>query len=61
MASMVHHRQSRGMFQAKWGTEPERWQPGYMNVEQRLPSFILYPYFESDIETLDEQRYMRFG
>lgn len=60
LQSMQYHRQSGSFFVAKWGMNPERWQPGFLDAQQRVNNFIFYPYFEKHIETLKEQMYLAF-
>jgi hypothetical protein len=45
MVSMKYHSLSKLIFEHKWGSHG-------------LPAFIMYPYFEKDIETLQEQKYI---
>ena len=57
--SMIYHSISRNIFNKKWEVNPERWNdPDFSNLEPLIPSFVYYPYFEKDIETLKEQRYL---
>jgi hypothetical protein len=70
MASMVYHQHSLYIFEKKWETRPMDWvvkNKGYVddnymnylkNIEPMIPSFILYPYFEKNIETLREQKFI---
>jgi len=60
MASMKYHRQSFHTYMLKWGRKPEHWPHDYMKTQQMIDNYILYPYFEKNIETLKEQRYMAF-
>jgi len=60
LQSMRYHVQSRGLFFAKWDAQPEKWGPDFRQVAQRLNNFIYYPYFEKNVETLTEQRYLAF-
>lgn len=42
----------------KWGTQDPKWN-GVVNATQPLcDSYMMYPYFEKDVETLKEQRYV---
>lgn len=60
-ASMRFHGNSRFMFTEKWGKSPES---GLGNLGETdklrplIPSYVSYPYFECDVETLAEQKYI---
>lgn len=58
--SMRFHKQSYTFFIVKWGMQPQDWQDGYLDAEQKVNNFIYYPYFENAVETLSEQRYLAF-
>lgn len=58
LASIRNFGQCAAMFTAKWGIQPERWSNPHA-VEQKIDNYILYPYFEGEVETLREQRYLR--
>lgn len=62
MQSMHYHRQSQTVFRAKWGdnTPSEHWGSDFLNSQQRIMNHIYYPYFERDVETLNEQQYLKF-
>lgn len=52
------HSHSKHIYEAKWETNPDN---GFLNIETLKPkmnSFILYPYFEKNIDTLDEQYFI---
>jgi hypothetical protein len=52
------HINSKYIYEAKWESNPDN---GFLNIETIAPkmnSFIMYPYFEKDIETLNEQYYL---
>jgi hypothetical protein len=56
--SSMYHNHSKFIFEAKWETNPDM---GFLNIKSLSPkmnSFVMYPYFEKDIETLDEQYYL---
>ncbi len=61
--SLRYHPVSRSVFEQKWGIYPERW--GATNVLQSpprgplIPGYLYYPYFERDVETLTEQKYVQ--
>lgn len=56
-AATVHHSYNEKLFNLKWGYSPITGFPTEFNVSPQIQSFILYPYFENDIETLSEQNY----
>lgn len=46
------------MWYHKWGDQDPKWR-GVVNATQPLcDSYMMYPYFEKDVETLKEQRYV---
>jgi|688.fasta_scaffold45099_6 hypothetical protein len=52
------HSNSKYIYETKWEANPD---DGFLNIETiepKMNSFIMYPYFEKDIETLDEQYYL---
>lgn len=52
------HNHSRHIFELKWGIPADS---GFSRVNQlssKLNSYIYYPYFEKDVETLKEQNYI---
>jgi hypothetical protein len=60
--SMVHHPHSLNMFYTKWhNIHPQSNALHLVDsnyFSPMIPSFILYPYFEKDIETLDIQKFI---
>lgn len=56
--SKKYHAQSGNIFKMKWGIRSIHWKDEPLPKSPGIPSFIFYPYFEWDIETLDEQRYI---
>ena len=56
--SMKFHPHSRYMYQLKWGINPESGFSNIQNVSPKINSFVLYPYFEKDVETLAEQLFI---
>ena len=57
-ASTHHHKQSDLMFKAKWGIQSHTWDDNTVYAKEKILSFVLYPYFEFAIETLEEQRFL---
>lgn len=53
--SSLFHPHSKHMFKFKWEIDPDRGFKDVVGLTSKTPSFILYPYFEKDIETLNEQ------
>ena len=46
------------LFKAKWGVEPEVWDvPSLLTLKPQISSYLYYPYFEKNIETLEQQNY----
>lgn len=54
-SSSLFHSHSKYMFDFKWEVNPDRGFENIVNLTPKINSFILYPYFEKDIETLKEQ------
>jgi FkbM family methyltransferase len=59
-ASVKFHEHSKFLYEMKWGVDPHLGWDGLnpRDLRLRLPQFIYYPYFEKDVETLDEQKYV---
>lgn len=62
-ASLAYHANSRKIFAAKWGkVHPEQWATRLRNTPiprtPLIPTFMNYPYFELDIDNLDEKGYI---
>ena len=59
-AAINFHTISRRVFEAKWNVHPESWETRLTEVPTQplIPSFMYYPWFELDVETLDEQNYI---
>lgn len=53
--SSKFHNHSKFIYEQKWEINPENAFSNIENVSPKMNSFVLYPYFEKDIETLDEQ------
>jgi hypothetical protein len=58
--SLRYHTVSRKIFDAKWGCHPEQWATRWTTTEKtpRIPTFMNYPYFECDIDNLEEKGYI---
>ena len=60
-ASLQYHTVSRKVFEDKWGVHPEQWEtrlfPNGVPTEPKIHSYMFYPYFELDIEDLDNKKY----
>lgn len=60
--SLIYHRHSEHVFFTKWGVKSMFWDADHIkllkSIEPKIMSFILYPYFEKDVETLREQKYL---
>ena len=56
----LYHEYNLKLFFEKWNKHPENW-PTHntisSNIEPLIKRYMLYPYFEKDIETLDKQKY----
>lgn len=51
----------RDFFMHKWGVRPEKTSVNKMlemKIEPQVPTYMFYPWFERDIETLKEQKYL---
>jgi hypothetical protein len=58
MESMKFHNITYKLFKAKWGVEPEVWDvPSLLTLKPQISSYLYYPYFEKNIETLEQQNY----
>jgi hypothetical protein len=58
MESMKFHNITYRLFKDKWGVEPEVWDvPSLLNIKPQIPAYLYYPYFEKNIETLEQQNY----
>lgn len=61
LASMKYHNITYRLFKSKWGVEPEVWDvPSLLNLKPLIHSYLYYPYFEKNIETLEQQNYQIF-
>jgi len=59
LASMRFHPLSEAVFMHKWGIREAPWTPEHYAVRRSLaPSYIMYPYFEKNIEGLREKNYI---
>lgn len=58
--SKKYHMYSEYIFRNKWKINPQPWLDIDIikSIEPNITSFIYYPYFEKDIDTLKEQKYM---
>lgn len=62
--SIIYHPHSEYIFYTKWNVRPHKWDEQYIKnldyIEPQIPSFIMYPYFEKDIEieTLRQQKFI---
>ncbi len=57
-SSSKFHSHSKHIYEAKWEMNPDS---GFSNIESMTPkmnSFVMYPYFEKDVDTLDEQYFI---
>jgi hypothetical protein len=57
-SSSKFHSHSKHIYEAKWEMNPDG---GFSNIESLTPkmnSFVMYPYFEKDVDTLDEQYFI---
>ena len=53
---------NRKIFYAKWNSDPQNWTK-YISTytpQLHIDRFYTYPYFEKNIKTLNEQRYVHF-
>ena len=61
-AATEYHSYNRALFLQKWGFDPD---PGMSEpfdaLRPLIPAYILYPYFEKHILTLEQQNYFRGG
>lgn len=62
LKSMVFHAHSGHVFTTKWKVRPQWWDLNHINIlksiDPNMMSYIMYPYFEKDVETLREQKYL---
>jgi hypothetical protein len=65
MESHKYHYISRIVFNTKWGVDPvntaesvNTWADSVKKLNPIIPSFMYYPYFEKDVETLNQQNYI---
>lgn len=60
--SLRYHNYSYNVFNKKWQTRTQNWDDCHLNelkkIDPKIMSYVMYPYFEKDIETLNEQRYL---
>lgn len=60
--SLIFHGHSHHVFWTKWGVRPMPWDSNDIQairtIEPKIMSHIFYPYFEKDVETLREQKYL---
>jgi hypothetical protein len=58
--SLNYHPISRKVFEKKWRRYPERWErQGEPPKQPYIDSYMNYPYFEKDVETLTLQKYVQ--
>ena len=59
LESLKYHSQSTSVFVHKWGIPSTNWSKGLpVDAEQRCPNYVMYPYFEKNVQTLREQLYI---
>jgi len=57
--SLNHHEHNKKLFIKKWGINPGAWDSSINNIKfPNIDNYIYYPYFEKDVKTLVEQRYL---
>lgn len=56
--STVFHSHSKYIYEMKWGINPDIGFIHDIYLSPKINSFIMYPYFEKDIETLNLQNYL---
>lgn len=57
--SIKFHALAEAIFKHKWGLSDTHWTADHFSVRNPLvPSYIMYPYFEKDIEGLREKNYV---
>lgn len=53
------HPLSEAVFKHKWGIQEAPWTPAHYSISQTLvPNYIMYPYFEHNVECLREKNYI---
>jgi hypothetical protein len=55
--AVANHAYNKKLFETKWGYNPDYGFPD-IDIKSKIPSYILYPYFENEITTLIEQNYI---
>ena len=58
LAAGEYHVVSAQVYVEKWNCSKENILQQIDNTEPKIPSFVLYPYFEKDVETLREQKFI---
>jgi hypothetical protein len=59
MSSLRFHPLSETVFKHKWGVSAHKWTDAHYQVRGSLvPNYILYPYFEKEVESLREKNYV---
>jgi hypothetical protein len=58
LKALNHHDYNKRLFTRKWNINPGRWGTSMDELKPLIESYILYPYFEADVETLREQQYL---
>ncbi len=59
VSSMKFHPLSEAVFRHKWGIAEAPWTSEHFEVRKPLvPSYVMYPYFEKDVEGLREKNYI---
>jgi len=59
--SMNYHPINRKIFEVKWGISPENWSETLIKnppIKSNIHNFIMYPYFESNIDNLLNKNYI---
>lgn len=51
------HEYNKKLFNEKWKILPEYWNSLPINLKPLIKRYMYYPYFEKDIQTLEEQNY----
>jgi hypothetical protein len=58
-SSLKFHSVSGTVFRNKWGVSDLEWGPVHHALRNSLiPNYIMYPYFEKDVEGLREKNYV---
>jgi hypothetical protein len=59
LSSIKYHPLSETVFRHKWGIGADPWTSAHHEIRHsRVPNYIMYPFFEKDVEELREKNYI---